>query len=100
MVEFITVATTDEVPPGERIVVGSPTLTFNERRDPQYKASYGNSQVIAPAGEYQVRYNPIGISSGQSWSRDTDGIMKRSVPAKGEWSGMLGTGFVKIQVGN
>ncbi len=86
--------------PGERIVLGSPTLTFNERRDPQRQASYGDSLVIAPAGEYQVRYNPIGISSGQSWSRDSNGVMKRSVPAKGEWSGMLGTGFVKIQVGN
>ena len=72
------------------------SLAFGNKNDGG-NAGFGGNRVTAGPGEYRVRYESV-LATGSAWSRQDDGLMHRTMPAKGEWSGFLGTGETKIIV--
>jgi hypothetical protein len=81
--------------PGERIVLAKPTIKFVASAIEEHAP--GESQAIAAPGEYRVRYS-IGLSQGAAWFRQDDGVMRRVMPAKGEWQGRLTSAYVPVTI--
>lgn len=75
--------------PGERLTLARKTLSF-EPRNSQREAGFGMSRVATGPGEYRVRYESV-LATGSAWTREADGLMHRTYPARGEWSGHLAT---------
>jgi len=82
--------------PGERVTLAKKTLAFGNKTDAG-NAGFGGNRATAAPGEYRVRYESV-LATGSAWSRQDDGLMHRTMPAKGEWSGFLGSGETKITV--
>jgi hypothetical protein len=81
---------------GEQVVIVAPSVRFVPK-DKTADSTFGCTVIVTGAGEYDVNYS-IPLGTGSSWSRDADGVMRRTSPAKGEWSGNLTTGTAKIEV--
>ena len=83
--------------PGEKITLARKTLVFDNRQNAD-ALPFGENRAVAGAGEYLVGYEPI-AATGSSWSHDkTGGGMRRTYPAKGEWSGSLVSGETRLTV--
>lgn len=82
--------------PGERITVAKKRLVFDNKPDAK-AIGFGGDRAKADADDYRVRYESV-LSTGSAWSRGEDGNMRRTYPAKGEWSGWLHTGETAILV--
>jgi hypothetical protein len=83
--------------PGERVTLTKKSLAFGNKNDAG-NAGFGGNRAAAGPGEYRVRYESV-LATGSAWSRQEDGLMHRTMPAKGEWSGYLGaTAETKIIV--
>jgi hypothetical protein len=85
-----------KVQPGERLTLAKKNLFFDEKNSTN-NAGFGGSRVAAGPGEYRVRYESI-LTTGSAWRREDDGLMHRTLPAKGEWSGRLATAETKFIV--
>lgn len=85
--------------PGERVVLVVPSVRFfKQSADAKDKATFGCVNAIAGAGEYDAHYTII-LGLGSAWSRDADGVMRRTSPGKGEWTGVLTTGKGRLEIG-
>ena len=80
------------------------TIEIGARRSPAETVKH----VLYPVAERQkkdllralldhVHYESV-LSTGSAWNRNADGLMHRSFPAKGEWSGWLTTGEATVTV--
>jgi hypothetical protein len=82
--------------PGERLTLAKKTLSFGNKNGAD-RAGFGSSRVTAGPGEYWVRYESV-LTPGSAWGRQDDGLMHRTMPAKGEWQGWLTTAETKLTV--
>ncbi len=82
--------------PGERLTLAKKSLIFDDRNSTN-AAGFGGNRVAAGPGEYSVRYESI-LTTGMAWERQDDGLMHRTLPAKGEWSGRLTTAETTIVI--
>jgi len=86
--------------PGERITLAQPSLVVVENKD-DGESRPGGTKVVATGDEnlrnrvFIIRYE-IQLGQGSSWARGEDGVMRRSAPAKGEWTGTLTSGIVAV----
>lgn len=81
--------------PKERIVLASPTVKFASAAEDI--AVFGQSLAVVGAGEHRLRYT-MHLSGGSAWVRQDDGVMRRTLPAKGEWEGMLTSAYLSLTV--
>ncbi|MFK7819774.1 MAG: hypothetical protein AB8G99_13725 [Planctomycetaceae bacterium] len=84
--------------PGERVVIGKVGLTAAEDRT-RLKTQYGVSPVVHKfdGDELKLTANyTLLVGYGSAWSRGGDGIMRRTLPAKGEYKGKLVTADVEV----
>jgi hypothetical protein len=80
--------------PGEKIELAKPWLLF--ALDAGHH-EHGQSTTVGPPGVYRVKYN-FSLGFGSHWMRGRDGVMIRTSPAKGEWTGTLSTGEFEMDV--
>ena len=82
--------------PGERVTLAKKHVVFGASKstgDP----GFGGARVPHGPGEFLVHYESV-LSTGMAWQREDDGLMHRTLPAKGEWSGWLNTGETRLVV--
>jgi hypothetical protein len=82
--------------PGERLTLSKKSLFFDEKNSAT-QPGFGGNRAAAGPGEYRVRYESV-LITGSAWSRKEDGLMHRTLPAKGEWKGWLTTAETKVVV--
>ena len=80
--------------PGERLVLSQPLIEFHVAGGAEALGP-GTTRAAAGAGTYQIEYEVI--FQGGAWHR-IDGVEKRVMPAKGEWTGVLRSGAVTLRV--
>jgi hypothetical protein len=82
--------------PGERLTLAKKHLVFTSRKS-RGEPGFGGARVAEGPGEFRVRYDSI-LTTGTAWARQDDGLMHRTLPAKGEWSGQLTTAETRLVV--
>ncbi len=82
--------------PGERLTLAKKSLTFDDKNNTA-GAGFGGNRAATDPGSYRVRYESI-LTTGMAWERQDDGLMHRTLPAKGEWSGRLTTAETKFVI--
>lgn len=82
--------------PGEVLILVVPTVKFVSKGTAA-EAGFGDSVAPVEPGKYQVQFE-FHLPGGGSWSRGTDGVMRKTLPAKGEWSGVLSSKPLEIVV--
>jgi hypothetical protein len=80
--------------PGEKIELAKPWLLF--ALDAGHH-EHGQSTAVGPPGVYRVKYT-FSLGLGSHWMRGRDGVMVRTSPAKGEWTGTLSSGEFEMDV--
>ncbi|MEX2318012.1 MAG: hypothetical protein WD669_12715 [Pirellulales bacterium] len=88
--------------PGERVVVAEPSLLVQptenfDRLQPGIKIVVMPENSRPRPSPITVRFS-IGLGGGERWQRSADGIMLRTSPARGEWTGTLASGEATITV--
>lgn len=82
--------------PGEVLILVAPTVKFVSKGTTA-EAGFGDSVAPVEPGKYQVQFE-FHLPGGGSWSRGADGVMRKTLPAKGEWSGVLTSKSLEIVV--
>jgi hypothetical protein len=75
--------------PGEVLILVAPNLRFVAAGE-KAEAGFGVSTIDAPPGKCQVHFQ-FGLGLGSAWARGEDGVMRKTSPAKGEWTGLVTT---------
>jgi hypothetical protein len=88
--------------PGERVVVAEPSLLVlpaenNGRLQPGIKIVVMPEKSPPRPSPIMVRFS-LGLGGGERWQRGADGVMLRTSPARGEWTGTLASGDATIAV--
>ena len=82
--------------PGERVTLAKKHVVFGASKSAG-NPGFGGARVPHGPGEFLVHYESV-LSTGTAWSRQDDGLMHRTLPAKGEWSGWLNTGETRFVI--
>jgi hypothetical protein len=80
--------------PGERLTLAKKQLVFEDKKGTG-EAGFGGGNIADGPGEFRVRYESI-LTPVTSWSRGADGLMHKTLPAKGEWTGWLSSAETKM----
>ena len=81
----------------ERVVIARPSFQFLAEGGALGEHIAGQSHAFVKAGEYRLHYS-VGLGQGAAWFRQDDGVMRRVMPAKGEWTGQLVSQFATIAI--